>query len=48
MTATLKRDLGKAGAFLGDDSGGYTNSLLRDVLVELANGGGGNTGKDPS
>lgn len=37
MTATLKRDLGKAGAYLGDNSGGYQNSLLRDVLIELNN-----------
>jgi hypothetical protein len=35
MTATLKRDLGEAAAFLGDKSGGYDNSRLRDVLVEL-------------
>jgi len=41
MTATLKKDLGKAGAWLGETSGGYDNALLRDVLLELANGGGG-------
>lgn len=41
MSATLKRDLGKAGAFLGDESGGYLNSSLYDVLLELASGGGG-------
>lgn len=41
MTATLKKDLGKAGAFLGDESGGYANRRLYDVLVELAQGGGG-------
>jgi len=38
MTATLKKDLGKAGAFLGDESGGYLNSALRDSLVEMALG----------
>ena len=41
MTATLKKDLGKAGAFLGDESGGYAHQLLRDVLVELAQGSAG-------
>jgi len=35
MTATLKKDLGKAGAFM-DESGGYANQRLYDVLVELA------------
>lgn len=38
MTATLKKDLGKAGAWLGEESGGYANSLLRDVLLEVIQG----------
>lgn len=42
MTAILAKDLGKAGAFLGDESGPYTAKLLRSVLLELAQGGGGN------
>ena len=42
MTAILAKDLGKAGAFLGDESGPYTSKLLRSVLLELAMGGGGN------
>jgi hypothetical protein len=38
MTATLRKDLGQAGAFLGDQSGGYANQSLRDVLVEVVKG----------
>lgn len=41
MTARLRRDIGEAGGFLGDKSGGYVNQSLRDVLVELGQGGGG-------
>lgn len=40
MTITLKKDLGKAGAFLGDESGGYVDQRLYDVLKELALGAG--------
>ncbi len=35
MTATLRKDLGEAGAFLGDKLVGLKGHNLRDVLVEM-------------
>ena len=40
MTAKLRKDLGHAGRLLGDESGGYQDQNLRDVLVALAGGAG--------
>lgn len=36
MTVTLRKDIGEAGAFLGDKSGPYDS--LRDVLLEMIQG----------
>jgi hypothetical protein len=41
MTATLRKDLGEAGAFLGDKMVGLNGQSLRDVLLEVVNGAGG-------
>jgi hypothetical protein len=41
MTATLRKDLGEAGAFLGDKMVGLKGQSLRDVILELAEGAGG-------